>query len=157
MYMGHAPHLEHFRAVWSDPGLNAVLRTWRRPVCGMLYFQCGHETWNRQDGQKADKPGRKRRGSEKQIKMGSVPQSLWNSPIPVRRLSHIAKTDALTGSVDSDNALCQHCTGNLHEAGDVGTHDQVVRMSEISCRCAYVIVYVLHDTFQSRVDFLEGP
>ena len=57
----------------------------------------------------------------------------------------------------SDNTLCEHCIGNLHEACDVAACNEVVAEAVLLCGVGGYLVDVVHDGLELLVNFFSGP
>ena len=55
------------------------------------------------------------------------------------------------------DTLCEHCIGNLHEAGNVGTLDVVDLTVGLGTVLNSGVVDVAHNAAQTLVDFFSAP
>lgn len=60
-------------------------------------------------------------------------------------------------SEDLADALGEHGVGNLQEAGDVGTHDEVALLAVLLGGVVHVVEHAAHELLELAVDLLEGP
>lgn len=84
------------------------------------------------------------------------PVRYWRPGLPAPFCVRGGLITRVRGNLSKD-ALCHHSVSHLHEAGHVGTANEVDMSAFLTAIAYALVVYGSHDVVQAFVNLLSGP